>query len=101
MPDTQEGREVLGALLHEIHLVADALVEVVQRTARLEVKVDRLVGDCEEAGRMQSRIGELEGWVRAELAARSSRAAIRGWWVGAAATIVGGSLGAIIGHLWR
>jgi hypothetical protein len=99
--ETEGERCIVGELLHEFRAVATGLAEVLQRTARLETKVDRLARDSEEAARMQRRLGEIEGWMRAEQSQRAARGVARGWWAGALATVVGGGLGAVIGHLWR
>jgi hypothetical protein len=88
-------------LLSELRGVGAALVEVVERTARLETKVDRLVADQAQTAGMQARIADLEGWVKSELAQRSARGAVRGVWIGSVATVVGGGIGAAVAHFWK
>jgi hypothetical protein len=81
--------------------VSVALVEVIERTARLETKVDRLVLDAADAAGLQRRIGALESWIETELAGRAARGAARGIWIAMLGTVVGGGVGAVIAHLWR
>lgn len=88
-------------MLREFRGVGEALGEVVERTARLETKVDRLVVDVAQASMMQDRLASLESWVQAELQARAARGVRRGVWIAALATIAGGAIGALISHLLK
>ncbi len=103
MPETVSPEIVVGfrELLHELRIVGSALVEVVERIARLETKVDRVVVDQALSSGMQTRIAELEHWFRCETATRAARGTARGLWLGVFATIAGGVVGAAVAHLWR
>jgi hypothetical protein len=88
-------------ILHEFRGVGNALGEVVQRTARLEVKVDRLITDQANAEGMRARIAQLENWVKAELDSRAMKGRVRGLWIAAVSTLAGGTAGALISHFWK
>ena len=90
-------RELLG----EFRGVGEALGEVVERTARLETKVDRLVTDQAAVARIEGRLTEVEHWFRAEMAARNALGVARALWIAAGATLIGGGLGAVIAHFWK
>jgi len=88
-------------LLREFRGVGLTLGEIVERTARLETKVDRLVADVAQTSSMQQRLSELESWVKAELALRAARGVRRGIWIAAFATVAGGAVGAAVAHVWH
>lgn len=97
-PDIMAG---FRELLREFRGVAHALGEVVERTARLETKVDRLITDQARTDGMQARICDLENWFRTEMSARNARSAARGLWTAVLATLLGGGVGAVIAHVWK
>ena len=88
-------------LLGEFRGVGEALGEVLERTARLETKVDHLVVDVALTSTLQERLCSLERWVTEEVAARAARGHRQALWIAAIATIVGGGLGAVIAHFWK
>lgn len=88
-------------LVHELRGVGEALCVVLERTARLEVKVDGLASASAANAGVADRVAELESWFRSEMAARNARGHMRALWIGVLATLAGGAAGSIVGHLWK